>query len=146
LACRTKQAAETSKSQQEPVGAIDDVRERRAIARHERGDRRNMADETTEMKRATGKRRGPVPGSEQARRGGSAVREKYGVEFYARIGKQGGTAVKQKRGPDFYSEIGHKGGAATAAKHGTEFYSRIGKKGGERGRGVPKVGKRPEII
>jgi general stress protein YciG len=97
-----------------------------------------MADET--MKQATGKRRGPAPGTEQARHGGAAVREKYGAEFYSRIGKQGGTAVKQKRGPTYYAEIGHKGGAATAAKYGADFYRRIGKKGGERGRGVPKPG------
>jgi general stress protein YciG len=97
-----------------------------------------MAEET---KKATGKRRGPVPGTEQARHGGNAVSEKYGAEFYSRIGKQGGAAVKQKRGTSFYSEIGHMGGTATAAKHGKEFYARIGKKGGERGRGVPKVSK-----
>jgi general stress protein YciG len=94
-----------------------------------------MADEAT---KATGKRRGPVPGTEQARHGGDSVRKKYGVEFYSRIGKQGGETVKQKRGTAYYAEIGHKGGAATAAKHGPEFYSRIGKKGGERGRGVPR--------
>jgi general stress protein YciG len=94
-----------------------------------------MAEKTT---KAAGKRRGPAPGSEQARRGGDRVREKYGVDFYSRIGKQGGDAVKQKRGSSFYSEIGHKGGATTASKHGPEFYSRIGKKGGERGHGVPR--------
>jgi general stress protein YciG len=95
-----------------------------------------MADKT---KKTTGKRRGPAPGSEEARRGGTSVREKYGVDFYARIGKQGGEAVKQQRGSGFYAQIGHKGGAATKAKYGKEFYSRIGKKGGEHGHEVRGV-------
>jgi hypothetical protein len=30
---------------------------------------------------------GPVAGSEQARRGGQAVKEKYGPAFFAQIGK-----------------------------------------------------------
>jgi general stress protein YciG len=94
-----------------------------------------MADETT---RLMGKRRGPVPGTERARHGGDAVHEKYGAEFYSRIGKKGGMAVKEQRGSAFYSEIGHKGGAATAARHGREFYRRIGKQGGAHGRGVPR--------
>ncbi len=37
-------------------------------------------------------RRGPEPGSEKASRGGRAVRERYGKDFYSRISKQGGAA------------------------------------------------------
>ena len=43
-------------------------------------------------------KRGPEPGSDKAKHGGQAVREKYGPEFYSRIGKKGGEAVKQKLG------------------------------------------------
>jgi general stress protein YciG len=84
------------------------------------------------------KKRGPQPGSEKAKHGGQAVREKYGPDFYSRIGKKGGEAVKEKHGPAFYAEIGKKGGETTKREHGPEFYSRIGKKGGERGRMQPK--------
>lgn len=78
-------------------------------------------------------KRGPDAGSEKAKRGGQAVRDKYGSDFYSRIGKKGGETVKQ-RGPDFYAEIGRKGGEATKRSLGVEFYSRIGKAGGEAGR------------
>jgi uncharacterized protein len=74
----------------------------------------------------------------EGQHGGQAVREKYGPEFYSRIGKKGGEAVKEKRGPAFYAEIGKKGGESTKRQQGIEFYSRIGKKGGERGRTQPK--------
>jgi general stress protein YciG len=85
------------------------------------------------------KKRGPQPGSEKAKHGGQAVREKYGPDFYSKIGKKGGEAVKEKHGPAFYAEIGKKGGETTKREHGPEFYSRIGKKGGERGRMQPKA-------
>ena len=75
-------------------------------------------------------KRGPVAGTEEAKRGGQAVREKYGHDFYARIGKKGGETVKQ-RGPAFFAEIGRKGGETTRRSHGVAFYSRIGKAGGE---------------
>lgn len=78
-------------------------------------------------------KRGPAAGTEKAKHGGQAVREKYGPDFYARIGKKGGETVKQ-RGPAFFAEIGRKGGEATKRSQGVEFYSRIGKAGGEAGR------------
>src|ERR1700688_4795187 len=78
-------------------------------------------------------KRGPEPGSQKAKRGGQAVREKYGLESYSKIGKKGGETVKEKRGPQFYAEIGKKGGESTKRQQGSEFYSKIGKKGGERG-------------
>src|SRR5260370_5457973 len=81
-------------------------------------------------------KRGPEPGSQKAKRGGQAVREKYGTEFYSRIGKKGGETVKEKRGPKFYAEIGKKGGESTKRQQGAAFYSKIGKKGGEHGRAV----------
>jgi uncharacterized protein len=96
-----------------------------------------IATERYETVMATSKR-GPEPGSQKAKHGGQAVREKYGPEFYSRIGKKGGEAVKEKRGPAFYAEIGKKGGESTKRQQGPEFYSRIGKKGGERGRTAPR--------
>ncbi|MEO8972710.1 MAG: KGG domain-containing protein [Ktedonobacteraceae bacterium] len=80
-------------------------------------------------------KRGPEPGSQKAKHGGEAVRDKFkGTNFYSRIGKKGGETVKEKRGPQFYAEIGKKGGESTKRQQGSEFYSRIGKKGGEKGR------------
>src|SRR5690349_9975467 len=82
-----------------------------------------------------GKKRGPVAGTEEARRGGEAVRKKYGREFYSRIGKKGGDTVRRQHGPDFYANIGRKGGESTKARQGNEFYARIGQKGGKSKRG-----------
>jgi general stress protein YciG len=67
---------------------------------------------------------------EAGKKGGEAVKAKYGPKFYAKIGKMGGDAVSQERGKEFYSEIGKKGGNAVKKTHGSEFYSEIGKKGG----------------
>src|SRR5215467_7253838 len=74
-------------------------------------------------------KRGRLPRSQKAKHGGQAVREKYGPEFYSKIGKKGGETVKEKRGPKFYAEIGKKGGESTKRHQGSEFYSKIGKKG-----------------
>jgi general stress protein YciG len=75
---------------------------------------------------------------EAGRKGGEAVKKKYGPEFYSKIGQIGGEAVAKARGPEFYSQIGKMGGEAVRSKHGAEYYSQIGKKGGasnSRGRG-----------
>ncbi len=88
-----------------------------------------MADDPGANKPPKGKR-GPRAGTPQARRGGQAVREKYGSDFYSTIGKKGGETVKSEHGPDFYSEIGRKGGQSTKARQDPDFYARIGRKGG----------------
>src|SRR5262245_27391955 len=115
---------------------------RRSVVAYRQGVRFSysirLSSASREAQTMAGTKRGPAPGSEKARHGGQAVREKYGPEFYSRIGKKGGEAVKQKHGPTFYAEIGKKGGESTKRQQGPEFYSRIGKKGGERGRGTPK--------
>src|SRR5690349_25152964 len=100
--------------------------------------RAQQSSEFREVRNMATSKRGPEPGSQKAKHGGQAVREKYGPEFYSKIGKKGGEAVKEKLGPSFYAEIGKKGGESTKRQQGPEFYSRIGKKGGERGRGTPK--------
>ena len=89
-----------------------------------------MAENT---QRSRGKR-GPLAGTEEARRGGEAVRAKYGRDFFSRIGKKGGDTVRREHGSDFYAQIGRKGGESTKSRQGPDFYARIGKKGGESNR------------
>lgn len=64
--------------------------------------------------------------AEAGRRGGEAVKHKYGREYYSEIGKKGGDSIKSTRGPGYYSEIGKKGGAT----HTREQLSEWGRKGG----------------
>lgn len=92
-----------------------------------------MADTTQTTPQAATKsagKRGPTAGTAEARRGGEAVRAKYGRDFFAKIGKKGGDTVRREHGPEFYASIGRKGGETTKARQGTDFYARIGKKGG----------------
>lgn len=78
---------------------------------------------------------GPRPGTEAAKRGGSAARDKYGREFYSKIGSKGGSKVRERHGSGFYTEIGRRGGETTKRNLGTEHYSRIGRIGGKRAHG-----------
>jgi len=78
---------------------------------------------------------GPRPGTEAAKRGGSAARDKYGREFYSKIGSKGGSKVRERHGSDFYAEIGRRGGESTKRNLGAEHYSRIGRIGGKRAHG-----------
>ena len=78
---------------------------------------------------------GPRPGTEAAKRGGTAAREKYGREFYSRIGAKGGSTVRERHGSTFYTEIGRRGGESTKRNLGAEHYSRIGRIGGQRAHG-----------
>ncbi len=50
------------------------------------------------------------------KKGGEAVKSKYGSSFYREIGKKGGDTVKRERGPGFYAEIGKRGGEQRSAK------------------------------
>jgi hypothetical protein len=54
--------------------------------------------------------------AEAGRKGGLSTKQRYGDEFFGRIGRLGGK----------------KGGEATKRRHGVEFYQRIGRKGGSR--------------
>src|SRR5712691_4038354 len=72
----------------------------------------------------------PMSTSEAGRKGGSAVREKYGEDHYRRIGTKGGTALKNKRGNEYYRTIARKGGQANVEKYGSDHFSEMGKKGG----------------
>ena len=79
---------------------------------------------------------GPKPGTEAAKRGGTAAREKYGREFFRRIGAMGGATVRERHGRAFYTAIGQRGGETTKQRLGTEHYSRIGRIGGRSGHGT----------
>ena len=82
--------------------------------------------------------------AEAGRKGGQAVRDKYGPGFYEAIGKKGGEAVKAERGHAFYEEIGKKGGESVKASRGAGFYEEIGKRGGNRVRELIEDAKRTE--
>lgn len=45
-------------------------------------------------------------------------------------GRLGGTATREKYGLEHFAAAGKRGGQATAARHGKEHYMRIGKLGG----------------
>jgi uncharacterized protein len=73
---------------------------------------------------------GPKPGTEAAKRGGQAAKQKYGSTFYAVIGAKGGTTVRDRKGVAFYETIGRQGGETTRRRYGLEHYARIGRIGG----------------
>lgn len=79
---------------------------------------------------------GPAKGDprmvEAGRRGGKAVREQRGVEFFQAIGKKGGQATRDRYGSEFFSSIGRKGGEAVKQDLGIQHYSVIGRKGGRK--------------
>ena len=54
--------------------------------------------------------RGPKPGSPNAKNGGNAVKEKYGKDYYKKIGTKGGAATKETAD---YNKMGTKGGNTT---------------------------------
>jgi general stress protein YciG len=84
-------------------------------------------------------RKGPVPGTPQARAGGEATRAKYGgSDHFVEIGKRGGSKVLQKHGREYFAEIGKRGGVSTKRLHGQAFYAEIGRVGGSRPK--PKKG------
>src|SRR5260370_24296239 len=64
--------------------------------------------------------------------GGRLVSEKYGPEFYEKIGKKGGSSTASKYGPEFFGRIGKKGGKAVTAKYGPSHFEKIGRKGGQK--------------
>lgn len=74
---------------------------------------------------------GPKPGSENARRGGIATRDRWGAEHVREIARKGGNSLVKRRGADHLKGIGQKGGATTKERYGEEYFSIIGKKGGK---------------
>lgn len=72
--------------------------------------------ENVEAGEEGGGERRPMTIEEAARKGGNTTKERYGPDFYSRIGRKGGQRVAKERGPEFYSEIGRKGGEARVAQ------------------------------
>ncbi len=66
------------------------------------------------------------------KKGGDAVRDRYGPGFYEEIGRKGGEATRARHGASFYESIGKKGGRVVKEKYGADFYEKIGHKGGQR--------------
>ncbi|MDP9340953.1 MAG: hypothetical protein M3Q23_02350 [Actinomycetota bacterium] len=54
----------------------------------------------------------------------------------AEAGRKGGLTTKNRYGPEFFGRIGRiggkKGGDTTKKRYGIEFYQQIGRKGGSR--------------
>ncbi len=77
---------------------------------------------------------GPKIGSDAARRGGMATRERHGKEFFKRIGQKGGKSLTDKHGIDYLRGLGGRGGKTTSEKYGNEHYRDIGREGGKKSR------------
>lgn len=98
--------------------------------------RETPAEEANKQQEQEMAKRGPKPGTPQARHGGEAVKAKYGIEHYRHLGQIGGAAVRDS-GMD-YAIIGSKGGNATKARYGVEHFREAGRKGGASRRGNHK--------
>jgi general stress protein YciG len=79
-------------------------------------EKKKAAAEPEEGTQAEGEPERPMTIEEAARKGGNTTKERYGPDFYSRIGRKGGQRVAKERGPEFYSEIGRKGGEARVAQ------------------------------
>jgi hypothetical protein len=82
------------------------------------------------------RRPGPRPGTVQAKNGGFSVRDRYGKDFFRRIGRKGGAAMRDRRGTEYFAAIGRLGGQATLQRLGTEHFGRIGRMSAERTRSI----------
>ncbi len=105
--------------------------QRSSAETHEAGNITEHEGNTVTIRRKPG----PRPGTEAAKRGGTAARDKYGRDFYRSIGAKGGSTVWARHGSAFYTEIGRRGGEATKRNFGTEHYARIGRIGSQRAHG-----------
>lgn len=81
--------------------------------------------------RAIKERYGPSHFQEIGTKGGRTVKERYGSSHYSELGTKGGEALKEQMEPGYYAQIGKRGGNVTKQKHGSEYYSSLGKKGGK---------------
>jgi uncharacterized protein len=75
---------------------------------------------------------GPQPGTEAARRGGLAMRARYGRAYFTAMGTKGGRANRERNGVEYDATIGRRGGQRTKETQGVEHYRRIGRIGGQR--------------
>jgi general stress protein YciG len=56
--------------------------------------------------------------------------EKYGKDYFSKLGAKGGQATVKKRGTDYMAKLGRKGGKTVAKEYGTKYMRTIGHKGG----------------
>lgn len=90
------------------------------------------AGKAVRSKRAPGESAGgEMSVREAGKKGGDAVRKRYGASFYEEIGRKGGQATRERHGASFYETIGQKGGQVVKEKYGPDFYEQIGHKGGQ---------------
>lgn len=87
---------------------------------------------------------GEITCREAGRRGGKAVKEKFGKEFYVEIGQRGGGTTLERHGESHFSRIGKLGGQTTAARHGREHYEKMQQKGTGRLKKLLELGRQKE--
>lgn len=85
---------------------------------------------------------GKMTVQEAGRRGGEAVRQKYGPNFYSEIGQKGGQARREELGSQGYAAIGRKGGEVVSQDR--DHMAQIGHKGGQRVRELVREGRESE--
>jgi general stress protein YciG len=87
------------------------------------------------------KKKAPVPDEEisvreAGRRGGTALKAKYGSEHFRKLGAKGGKTTRERFGHEHFVEIGAKGGAARLKEEGVEYYAEIGAIGGAKSKAL----------
>jgi general stress protein YciG len=96
-----------------------------------------------------GKRGGKIASSRRdmkalGKKGGIAVKAKYGPDFYKELGKKGGAAVRAKLGEnakEFYREMGRKGGASLRDNAVPGYFEEIGARGGRKAKELIEAGR-----
>lgn len=61
-----------------------------------------------------------------SKRTAQTIRERYGADFYQRIGSHGGTTTLARHGIEHYYEIGNRGGTAFLERYGVSRYVAMG--------------------
>ena len=69
------------------------------------------------------------------------LRERYGDDYFKRLGDKGGAAAFKKLGREHYQRIGQHGGVSTMILYGPEHFAEAGRKGGKAGMGKAKARK-----
>jgi general stress protein YciG len=65
-----------------------------------------------QVKKKPGPQKGDPRCVAAGRKGGLAVKKKYGPEYFSAVGRIGGKKTLENHGPEHFSEIGLKGGLA----------------------------------
>lgn len=74
--------------------------------------------------------KGEMTMREAGKLGGQKVLEKYGSDFYVKIGRKGGLATRARMPSEGFKEMGRSGGNALKKKQGVDYFAEIGAKGG----------------